>query len=103
MNQRRLSPTDLQSVAFDHSAILPLTWTCTRQYSRENILPYIPSLSSRYLTENVVVSDLFQTALNSVRWRLMRCLWLCKKDTSLLKIITIGASYDRICAHDAGT
>ena len=23
MNQRRLSPTDLQSVAFDHSAILP--------------------------------------------------------------------------------
>ena len=66
MNQRRLSPTDLQSVAFDHSAILPLTWTCTRQYSRENILPYIPSLSSRYLTENVVVSDLvsdwFQTA-----------------------------------------
>jgi hypothetical protein len=42
-NQRRLSPTDLQSVAFDRSAIQPLVEP--QCGSRENILPYIPHLS----------------------------------------------------------
>lgn len=51
MNQRRLSPTDLQSVAFDHSAILPLKQGRTRRYSRKIILPYILRLSILLLSE----------------------------------------------------
>ncbi len=46
---------------------------------KHSTLPTVTS--SQYLTENVVVSDLFQTALNSIRWRLCNVAWLCKKDT----------------------
>lgn len=45
MNQRRLSPTDLQSVAFDHSAILPPELRRKRRTGK--ILPYIALLSRR--------------------------------------------------------